>query len=183
MTIQTGLSGEPENLNAIVADQAAFRVWYELALPRVYRYLLARCGSDPDLAEELTQQTFVEGVRRRASFDGRSDAVTWLCGIGRHKLVDHYRRSGRESRRQLRIVTEGPSGQSDTWSEHELRSGIEAALAELPGEQRIVMVMRYLDQMPVREIASTIGRSEKATESLLSRAREAFRRAYGAPDQ
>ena len=183
MTMQAGLSREPDNMNAIVADQFAFRSWYELALPRVYRYLLARCGGDPDLAEELTQQTFVEGVRRRASFDGRSDAITWLCVIGRHKLVDHYRRSGRDSQRQLRIVSQQSSGQSDVWSEHELRSGVEAALAELPGEQRVVMVLRYLDQLPVREIASTIGRSEKATESLLSRAREAFRRAYGAPDQ
>jgi RNA polymerase sigma-70 factor (ECF subfamily) len=177
------LGAEPVSLDAIVGDQAAFRGWYELALPRVYRYLLARCGGDPDLAEELTQQTFVEGIRRRRSFDGRSDAVTWLCGIGRHKLVDHYRRSGRDSRRQLRLVSEGSSGQSDAWSDHKLRSGVEAALAQLPGEQRVVMVLRYLDQMPVREIASTIGRSEKATESLLSRAREAFRRAYGAPDR
>jgi RNA polymerase sigma-70 factor, ECF subfamily len=183
MTMRAGLSGEAGNLNAVLADQAAFREWYELALPRVYRYLLARCGGDPDLAEELTQQTFVEAVRQRASFDGRSDAVTWLCGIGRHKLVDHYRRSGRESQRQLRIVSQASSGQADAWSEQELRSSVEAALAQLSGEQRIVMVLRYLDQMPVREIASSIGRSEKATESLLSRAREAFRRAYGAPDQ
>src|SRR2546427_9309182 len=183
MTMRTSLGAELVSLNTIMADQAGFRDWYELALPRVYRYLLARCGGDADLAEELTQQTFVEGVRRRANFDGRSDAVTWLCGIGRHKLVDHYRRSGRDSQRQLRIVSQQSSGQSDVWSEHELRSGVEAALAELPGEQRVVMVLRYADQMPVREIASTIGRSEKATESLLSRAREAFRRAYGAPDQ
>jgi len=183
MTMRAGLSGEAGNLNAVLADQAAFREWYELALPRVYRSLLARCGGDPDLPEELTQQTFVEAVRRRASFDGRSDAVTWLCGIGRHKLVDHYRRSGRESQRQLRIVSQASSGQSDAWSEQVLRSSVEASLAQLSGEQRIVMVLRYLDQMPVREIASSIGRSEKATESLLSRAREAFRRAYGAPDQ
>ena len=125
MTMQAGLTREPDNLNAIVADQAAFRAWYELALPRVYRYLLARCGGDPDLAEELTQQTFVEGVRRRTTFDGRSDAVTWLCGIGRHKLVDHYRRSGRVSQRQLRTVSEHSSGQADVWSEHELRSAVE----------------------------------------------------------
>jgi RNA polymerase sigma factor (sigma-70 family) len=108
MTLQAGLGAEPVNLNAIVADQAAFRDWYEQGLPRVYRYLLARSGGDADLAEELTQQTFVEGVRRRRSFDGRSDAVTWLCGIGRHKLVDHYRRSGREHQRHLRIASECP---------------------------------------------------------------------------
>jgi RNA polymerase sigma-70 factor (ECF subfamily) len=179
MTMRTSLGAELVSLNTIMADQAGFRDWYELALPRVYRYLLARCGGDPDLAEELTQETFVEGVRKRASFDGRSDAVTWLCGIGRHKLVDHYRKSRRDTDRQLRIVSEWSAGQSQAWSQHELRSRIETALAKLPGEQRIVMILRYLDQLPVREIASTLGRSEKATESLLSRARDAFRRAYG----
>jgi len=179
MTMRTSPGAELVSLNTIIADEAAFEVWYELALPRVYRYLLARCGGDADLAEELTQQTFVEGVRRRASFDGRSDPVTWLCGIGRHKLVDHFRKSRRDTERQLRIVSEWSAGQSQAWSQHELRSGIETALVKLPGEQRIVMILRYLDQMPVREIASTIGRSEKATESLLSRARDAFRRAYG----
>ena len=179
MTMQAGLGAEPMNLNTIIADQAAFKVWYELAVPRVYRYLLVRCGGDVDLAEEMTQQTFVEGIRRKATFDGRSDAVTWLCGIGRHKLVDHYRRSGRDTQRQVRIVSHWSAGQSEAWSRHELQSGVQTALAQLPGEQRIVMVLRYLDQMPVRDIASTIGRSEKATESLLSRARDSFRRAYG----
>ena len=180
MTMRTSLGAELVSLNTIMADQAGFRVWYELALPRVYRYLLARCGGDADLAEELTQQTFVEGVRRRASFDGRSDAVTWLCGIGRHKLVDHFRKSRRDTERQLRIVSEWSAGQSQAWSQQELRSGVETALSKLPGEQRIVLVLRYLDRLSVREIATTISRSEKATESLLSRAREAFRKAYGA---
>ena len=53
-------------------------------LPRVYGYLYARCGHDPDLAEELTQETFVEAIRDRRGFAGRADAVTWLCAIGRH---------------------------------------------------------------------------------------------------
>jgi RNA polymerase sigma-70 factor, ECF subfamily len=180
MTIHASVSTGPMSLDAIVADHVAFRDWYEQALPRVYRYLLARSGHDVDLAEELTQQTFVEALRRRATFDGRSDIITWLCAIGRNKLVDHYRRSGREQQRHLRLAAEWTDGRADAWSQHELQASVEAGLARLPGEQRIVLVLRYLDQMPVREIATTIGRSEKATESLLSRAREAFRRAYGA---
>jgi len=180
MTIQLNLSAAPMNLDAIVADRAAFRDWYDEALPRVYRYLLARCGHDVELAEELTQQTFVEALRRRSSFDGRSDVVTWLCAIGRNKLVDHYRRAGREHQRHLRLVGEWTEGRADFWPQHDLQSEVQAGLAELPGEQRIVLVLRYLDRLSVREIATTIGRSEKATESLLSRAREAFRKAYGA---
>ena len=65
----------PRTLDALVQDPVAFRHWYDMVLPRVYRYLLARAG-DTWLAEELTQQTFVEAIRQRRTFDGRSDAVS-----------------------------------------------------------------------------------------------------------
>jgi RNA polymerase sigma-70 factor (ECF subfamily) len=167
----------PRTLEALVRDPVAFRDWYDVTLPRVYRYLLARVG-EAWLAEELTQQTFVEAIRQRRQFDGRSDVVTWLCAIGRNKLVDHYRRSGREAARHARLVAvhgDSPDG-SAAFDE---RDAIHTALAELPQDQRLALIFRYLDQMTVREVAAQLGRSEKATESLLSRGRDAFRQAYG----
>jgi RNA polymerase sigma-70 factor (ECF subfamily) len=168
----------PQTLDTLVQDPVAFRHWYDLVLPRVYRYLLARAG-DEWLAEELTQQTFVEAIRNRRSFDGRSDVVTWLCAIGRHKLVDHYRRSGREATRQerLRVVGDPP----DHARSFDERDAIRRALDQMPDDQRLALILRYLDQMSVRDVAGELGRSEKATESLLSRARESFRQAYGGP--
>ncbi|MEX1073131.1 MAG: RNA polymerase sigma factor [Chloroflexota bacterium] len=165
-------------LEAIVTDEATFRAWYDAVLPRVYRYLLSRCGHDVALAEELTQQTFVEAIRRRRQFDGRSDAVTWLCAIGRNKLVDHFRRTGRDQRRQLRLL-DGGNDPGISWEAAEIRQSVETTLDRLSAEQRLVLVFRYLDGLSVREIAAAIGRSESGTESVLVRAREAFRRAYG----
>jgi RNA polymerase sigma-70 factor (ECF subfamily) len=170
----------PQTLDTLVQDPVAFRHWYDLVLPRVYRYLLARSG-DRWLAEELTQQTFVEAIRSRRRFDGRSDVVTWLCAIGRNKLVDHYRRSGREVTRQERLEAGG--GAPDEVASSDERDAIRRALNELPSDQRLALIFRYLDQMPVREVAAQLDRSEKATESLLSRAREGFRQAYGGPIQ
>ena len=72
-------------------------------MPRVYSYVLSRCGHDVELAEELTQRTFVAAVEQRWRFDGRSDITTWLCGIARHKLADHYRRAERDQRRQIQL--------------------------------------------------------------------------------
>lgn len=174
-------SDRDTRLGAIVADRNTFRAWYDEVLPQVYRYLLARCGHDTALAEELTQQTFVEAVRHRDRFDGRSTAVTWLCSIGRHKLADHFRRSERRRRGDLLLLVKQRADGLEVWAEQERRDEVASALAQLPGSQQLVLVLRYLDDMPVREVAQTIGRSQKATESLLSRAREAFRRAYGAP--
>ena len=53
---------------AVFTDEAAFRTWYDRSLPTVYRYLFHRCGRNPELAEELTQQAFVEAVRGRGAF-------------------------------------------------------------------------------------------------------------------
>ena len=56
-------------------DPRAFRAWYDDAVGRVYGYLYGRCGGDIEVAEEITQQTFVQAIRHWQAFDGRSDAV------------------------------------------------------------------------------------------------------------
>ena len=167
------------DLAGIVRDDARFRDWYDVTLPRVYRYLIARCGGDVTLAEELTQQTFVEAIRQRDRFDGRSDIVTWMCAIGRNKLVDHYRRNGRDLRRQERLILDHLQATDVPWRAADTRDAVEAAMAQLPSDQRIALLFRYLDGLSVREVARAIGRSEKATESLLARGRECFLRAVG----
>lgn len=167
-------------LRAAFIDEAAFRAWYERTLPRVYAFLASRCGGPGALAEELTQQTFVEAVRGRDSFDGRSDVVTWLCAIGRHRLADHLRRLEREERRRLRLVGQASPAEEEAepWQGVERRQVIEAALARLPAFQRAALVFRYLDGLSVRAVADALGRSKSATESLLARARESFERSY-----
>ena len=168
------------DLSAVVSDEERFRDWYDATLPQVYRYLAARCAGDDVLAEELTQQTFVEAVRHHDRFDGRADVVTWLCAIGRNKLVDHYRRSSRETRRHGRLIGASTGG-ADPWQGVETRDAVETALGLLPADQRLAILFHDLDGLTVREVAALIDRSEKATESLLARARDAFRRAYGDP--
>ena len=169
----------PADFAAIVGDETRFRDWYDTTLPRVYGYLAARCAGDDALAEELTQQTFVEAIRQRHRFDGRSDVVTWMCAIGRNRLVDHFRRHGRDARRHDRLIAEQPPAPDAPWRAVETREAVETAVAQLPADQRIALLLRYLDGLSVREVATVIGRSEKATESLLTRARDGFRRAYG----
>src|SRR5262245_55509838 len=92
-----------DELREALADEAAFQRWYERVMPHVYAYLASR-ARDVHLAEELTQQTFIAAIEARRTFDGRSDSVTWLCGIARHKLADHFRRLEREERRLDRVV-------------------------------------------------------------------------------
>jgi RNA polymerase sigma-70 factor (ECF subfamily) len=170
-------TADPVSLETLVADPVRFRAWYDEALPRVYRYLLTRCG-DQELAEEVTQEAFVEAIRSRRKFQGRSDPVTWVIAIGRNRLVDHVRHDRRSAARHLRLVDSRRDLESSAWRTSDDREAIEQALATLLPDQRLALTLRYLDQLPVREIASLLHRSESAAESVLSRAREAFRLAY-----
>jgi RNA polymerase sigma-70 factor, ECF subfamily len=159
-------------------DDAAFRAWYERCLPRVYAYLFHRCGRDAALAEELTQQAFVEVVRTRARFRGRSDAVTWVIGIARNKLVDHYRRTTRNERRLAALgARDFADNPGPAWPEAE-RDEVDEALELIPPFQRAVLVLHYMDRLSVRDVSKEIGKSEAATASLLARGRDAFRQAY-----
>lgn len=172
-------------LAEIFSDGLAFRRWYEDAVRVVFAYLLPRCGGDSALAEELTQQTFIQAVERRASFEGRSTASTWLCSIARNKIADHYRRVDREEKRHLRLVVrEIPvSGGGQAVTAVEDREVVLAALRALPALQRAAAILCYIDGLSVREAAAVLDRSESATESLLSRARERLRMTLGeAPD-
>ncbi|MGH9183037.1 MAG: RNA polymerase sigma factor [Acidimicrobiales bacterium] len=162
-----------------MTDESAlerFRALYRESLPHVYGYLLRRVGWDVSTAEELTQETYLALVRRLGGPDPGPDLnLPWLIGVARHKLVDHLRRAGREQRRlsavrdQVGAEGAGPSEASD-------RALV--TLAELPGPQGAALALRYLDDLPVVEVAQVLGRSVRATESLLARGRAAFRCRY-----
>jgi RNA polymerase sigma-70 factor (ECF subfamily) len=168
------------DLGAIFADEAAFRRWYDEQAPRVYAYLHGRCGGDAALAEELTQQSFLQAIRGHRTFDGRSDQTTWLIAIARNRLIDHFRRMERDERRHLRLVvreiqTGGPEGE---WAAQDVRTEVAAALRQLPAAQRAALILHHVDGFPVRDVAKALGRSTTAVESLLSRGRERFRTVF-----
>lgn len=171
-------SEQPSELAAAFGDELAFRTWYERTLPRVYAYLFHRCGRDPGLAEELTQQAFVEVVRTRSRYEGRSDALTWVIGIARHKLVDHFRVADRDRRRLALIGARDVSHSAEALWQGTARDEIDEALDMIPALQRAVLVLHYMDHFSVRDVARAIGKSEAATASLLARGRDAFRQAY-----
>ena len=185
MTARTTHVGVVDDFTAAFADEASFRAWYDAALPRVYGFIASRCGGPGLLAEELTQQTFVEATRRRATFDGRSEVMTWLCGIARHKLADHFRRLERDERRRVRFVVHELPADAATapWDASEERDAIERTLATMPAAQRAALLFRHLDGLTIREIAELLDRSESAVESLLARARQTFRDAYEGQDR
>jgi RNA polymerase sigma-70 factor (ECF subfamily) len=153
-------------------DPDGFRRFYELALPRVYGYLLHRCGSSAT-AEDLTQETFLAAVVEVRKERQVEEPFAWIMGIARHKLLDYYRRQDRARSQVASKLPDVPVERSVDGDGRAI-----TALASVPRDQRIALVLRHVDGLSVPEVAAALGRSVEAAESLLARGRVRFRQAY-----
>jgi RNA polymerase sigma-70 factor (ECF subfamily) len=151
---------------------------YDEALPHVFGYLRARCG-DAGLAEDLTAESFLAAVQAVRKPGAPEPSVGWLIGVARHKLADHWRRLEREQR-GLRLL-DAREAEDDPWDTAIDRIQAREVLGRLGPHHRAALVLRYLDGLPVPEVARHLDRTVHATEALLVRARAAFRQSYDGP--
>jgi RNA polymerase sigma-70 factor (ECF subfamily) len=156
-----------------------FSAMYDAALPVVYGFISLRVGGNRALAEDLTAEAFAAAVAEYRA--GRPDVVTtsWLCTVAKRRLIDHWRRENVASRKVIPLTGRGLVFDSPDTGE---REAVVQALATLSSEQRAALVLQHVEGYSVAEIAELIGRTTKATESLLGRARSAFRSAYSEVD-
>jgi RNA polymerase sigma-70 factor (ECF subfamily) len=158
----------------------AFAAFYDKSFAEVYRYLSSAVFGDRALAEDLTQETFTSVVV--AIRDDRAGSLTmaWLIGVARHKLIDHYRSTAREQRRLALAWSGGAGNQDDQLDDFDSidPARVVTMLRDLSPNHRLVLVLKYLDDLSVDQIAAEIGRSVHATESLLARARQALARSH-----
>ena len=168
------MSGQP---SAVGDPGAALVALYDVALPHVYGYLLARCGRSA-LAEDLTAETFLAAVDAVRREDPATVSVPWVIGVARHKLVDHWRRQARDERSLRAMVDDSPPPE-DPWDVQLDVIRAWETLERLGPHHRAALTLRYVDDLPVPRVAALLERTVHATEALLVRARIAFRRAYG----
>jgi len=169
----------PAAEQALDATPAAFTAFYEEALPQVYGYFLHRCGASVQVAEDLTQETFLAAVAELKKGKRVRMPIAWIFGIARHKLLDHYRRQER-SERGLNFAGKADRIEDElvVSDDEEARERATAALASVAASQRAALVLCYVDGFSVREAAGILGKGEEAVESLLARGRASFKRAY-----
>jgi RNA polymerase sigma-70 factor, ECF subfamily len=164
----------------LAGDEHAWRTCYKETFDDLYRYVRWRCGGRRDWADEIVQETWLTAVRRIRRFDPRQGSfLAWLRGIAVNLLRNELRRQRRSPTFQHsadgqlvdngRIEPRGEDGQQER---------VVAALDALPEREEAVLRAKYLEGMSVAEIALLRGDTPKAIESLLSRARQAFRDVY-----
>ena len=163
-------------VEAQLSDQhTRFREMYRSALPAVYGFLSLRVGGNTSVAEDLTAETFAAAVQKYRA--GQSDEVTlsWLKTVARRRLIDHWRRRAVAS---ANVVALAGRSARDGEADFAEREAVMHALAAMSEHQQAVIVLHHIEGYSVAEVADIVGRSTKATESLLSRSRASFRAAY-----
>ena len=172
-------------------DHAAFREFFDDYFPRLFRFALRRVNEDPEAARDIVQAALTRGVRRLETYRGEASLFTWLCQITRRELSEHVARSVREQTYVSRLVEleDDPhtratleSIPADAGTEPEavahredLAGLVHAALDYLPSRYARVLELKYLEDLSVEAIATRLGVTVIAVQSLLARARQAFR--------
>jgi RNA polymerase sigma-70 factor (ECF subfamily) len=162
----------------LAGDERAWQTWYDESFDGLRAYVWWRCAGLRDLADEVVQDTWLIAVRRVRDFDPeRGSFAGWLCGIAARVLRNQLRREVR--RRSKPLASDPTAERADAALERRERAeDIARALAELPERYEAVLRAKYLDGRSTAEIAADRGETPKAIESLLTRARQAFRDAY-----
>lgn len=165
-------------------DEEALTRFFESYADALFNFIYSLMNDNRQDAEDVWQETLVAAVNSLASFKAQSRLFTWMCAIARLKVAGFYRQTKKA------LPLEGNDGFSvehlETMIDHEplpealinrreTRCKVIETLQALPEEYRLVLLARYQEELSVEETSKRLNRSYKATESLLSRARLAFK--------
>lgn len=178
---------------AIGGERAAIQMLADGVLTPLYVFCLYRVGRNRHLCEEVVQETLVQAIRDIRHYDpARSDnnIFGWLTGLARnhiHRVLARENASvslealwARMDRELLDVYAklESEPFSDEVLQREETREMVNMTMSQLPVHYRDALEAKYVAGRSVREIAAASSMSEKAAESLLTRAREAFRATF-----
>jgi len=163
-------------------DENALRTLYERHADPLFAFVFHSLGRARPEAEEVWQDALSAAIRSLRNYRGQSRFFSWLCSIARHKIADHCRKQNRVRQTVVtfppedlaRLMDAGPLP-DEIVNQQAVRIRIAEILGELPPDYRAALVARYVDGRNVGEVARLLDKNYKAAESILSRARKAFR--------
>jgi RNA polymerase sigma-70 factor (ECF subfamily) len=175
----------------LAGDERAFERFFEENFARLYRFALVRLSDDPDAAREVAQAAMTRAVHKLSTYRGESALFTWLCAICRNETSDWLRRQIRyrehvvltEDQPEVRAAVDSYRAPADDCPEAryariESIRLIQVALDRLPARYGDALEWKYVEGRSVKEISGRLKIGHEATQSLLARAKRAFREVY-----
>jgi RNA polymerase sigma-70 factor (ECF subfamily) len=171
-------------------DEVAFDEFFADYFPRLFRFALLRVR-DQDATEDIVQNSLIAAVRHLGSWRGEASLFTWLCTICRREIASWEKRTSRrvlvsiaDDDPGLRAALDSIGAAADAPDAGLARADtgriVQLALDHLPPRYSRALEWKYLEELSVDDIAGRLQCTPKAAESLLTRARDAFRDAFAA---
>ena len=158
-----------------IATEPQFLAFYNATIGDAHRYASRLVGSDGARAEDLVQDVYLGLLRSAKAGSLKEVGVGWVLVAIRHRFLDGLRGADREERR-LRLVWSRAAAET---SEVEIAGGVLSGV-QLNDRERAALILRYVDDLPVAEVAAALGTTVRGAESLLARARVSRSRFGGA---
>ncbi len=156
-------------------DSEAFQTLYESHLDTIYRYVYYKVGNG-QLAEDLTQHIFMKAWEAINRYQWRELPFQhWLLRLARNTVIDHYRSTKPANATLLDPIGEGIDPEEELAQSEMIRT-LQEAVRQLPDEQREVIVLRFIEQMPHADVALHLGKSAATVRVIQHRALQALRR-------
>lgn len=169
-------------------DRKSFDAFFNSFYPRLYRFALVRLDRDHDLADETAQVVLCQAISKMDTYRGEAPLFGWLCTFCRYEISKQRKASARargdtplredvpEVRAALESLLASSADDPDVaLYQSEISRLVTVSLDNLPALYADALECKYVHGLTVREIGQRIGKSAKATESILTRARVAFR--------
>jgi RNA polymerase sigma factor (sigma-70 family) len=154
-------------------DEDAAHEFFDRYAARIRRFIANSLGAAADEADDILQETFIALADALPFFRGDSSLFTFACAIAHRKVLSLIRTNARRARLMRGAPMAEHAGLRDTGADREFNR----ALAELRPEYREVLLLKYVEEIGVSEIALILRISEHAVESRLARARKSLRKA------
>ena len=187
-TAGAGPSPEEKKLleRMLAGDERAFDSFADDYIPRLYRFALSRLQHDGELTRELVQTTVCKAIAKLDTFRGESTLFTWLCACCRNEIAMYFRRlvskphevELTEASHVTATPEQAPTAQESRLLREESADRVHLALDHLPAHYAQALEWKYLEGLSVKQIAWRMRMKPKAAESLLTRARNAFKQDY-----
>lgn len=173
-------------------NEQAFDTLVDEYYPRLYRFAFRRLGADPEATQDVVQSTFEKLIPRLGSFRGEAALFSWMCSFCRFEIAAHWRRVGLRPpevpldedseavRAALDSLTDQRPSAEQALERRQLGRLVRVALDHLPVRYGNALEWKYIHGLSVAEVAARLGTSPKAAESVLTRARQAFRDGFAA---
>ena len=161
-------------IEAAQQDPACFADLYELHFERVYAYVIRRVGDRAE-TEDLTAEVFHQALANLKRFEWRGiPFAAWLFRIAANLISDRWQKSGREVTVDAEQIESAPASKKDL-EEVERRATLFRLVNTLPAEQQKVVVLRFVEQKSIKEVAREIRKTEGAVKQLQFRALSSLR--------